>query len=61
MSTFERDHRIFAKPKVFYVTPHYKDYDAGLARVEQMSSADLRELLQSAYDFMVSMPKRARR
>ena len=60
MSILERDHRILANPKVFYVTPHYKDYTAGLARVELMSSAALRELLQSGYDFVVSTPKRRR-
>jgi hypothetical protein len=60
MSILERDHRIFADPKTFYVTPHYKDYPAGLARVEQMSAAALRELLQSAYEFVASKPKRGR-
>ena len=60
MSILERDHRMFAKPKIFYVTPHYKDYTAGLARVELMSSAALRELLQSGYDFVVSTAKRRR-
>ena len=57
MSILERDHRIFTKPKLFYVTPHYKDYTAGLARVELMSAAALRELLQSGYDFVVSTDK----
>jgi hypothetical protein len=61
MSILERDHRILANPKVFYVTPHYRDYTAVLARVEHLSSAALRELLQSGYDFIVSTPKRARR
>ena len=60
MSILERDHRVYSNPKVFYVTPHYRDYDAVLARVEEMSSAELREVLQSAYDFMVSTPKRSR-
>src|SRR5690242_20554402 len=58
VSMLERDHRIFANPKAFYVTPHYKDYDAVLARVEQMSAAQLRELLQSAYEFVATKPKR---
>lgn len=61
MSILERDHRIFADPTIFYVTPHYNDYTAGLARVEQMSSAQLRELLQSGYDFVVSTGKRGRK
>ena len=58
VSILERDHRIFANPKVFYVTPHYKDYDAVLARMEHLSAAALRELLESAYEFIVSKPKR---
>jgi hypothetical protein len=61
MSILERDHRIFANPKVFYVTPHYKDYTSVLARVEQMSSAELRELLESGYEFVQSTAKRGRR
>ena len=60
MTILERDHLVFAKPKVFYVTPHYKDYDAVLARVEHMSSAELRELLQSGYDFVLATAKRGR-
>ena len=58
MSILERDHRILANPKVFYVTPHYRDYDAVLARIEHLSTAALRELLESGYDFVVSRPKR---
>jgi hypothetical protein len=61
VSILERDHRIFTNPKFFYVTPHYKDYTAILARVEHMSSRDLRELLESAYEFVVSTSKRGRR
>jgi hypothetical protein len=60
MSILERDHLVFAKPKVFYVTPHYKDYGAVLARVEHMSSAELRELLQAGYDFVLATAKRGR-
>lgn len=61
MSILERDHRILNNPKVFYVTPHYRDYTAGLARVELMTSAALRELLESGYDFVISTKKRGRR
>jgi hypothetical protein len=61
MSILERDHRVYSNPKIFYVTPHYRDYDAVLARVAEMSSAQLRELLQSGYDFIAAMPKRDRR
>ena len=60
MSILERDHRILANPKVFYVTPHYRDYPAVLARVEHLSAAALRELLESGYEFVASKPKRRR-
>jgi hypothetical protein len=58
MSILERDHRILNNAKVFYVTPHYRDYTAGLARVEHMTAAALRELLESGYDFVVSNTKK---
>lgn len=60
MSILERDYRIHANPKVFYVTPHYQDYDAGLARIEHLSTAALRELLESSYEFVTTKPKRRR-
>jgi hypothetical protein len=61
MSILERDHRVFANPKVFYVTPHYRDYTSVLARVELMSAAALRALLESGYEFVVSTAKRGSR
>ena len=60
MSILEREHRIAADPDVFYVTPHYKDYTSVLARVDRMSQAALRELLESGYEFIVSQSKRSR-
>ena len=61
MSFLERDHRVLANPKVFYVTPHYRDYTAVLARVEHMSAAALRELLQAGYDFVITTARGSRR
>jgi hypothetical protein len=61
MSILERDHRVFANPKVFYVTPHYRDYTSVLARVELMSAPALRELLESGYEFVLSTAKRSSR
>ena len=58
MSILEREHRIKAEPKVFYVTPHYKDYPSVLARVDKMSDSKLRELLESGYEFMAAAAKR---
>lgn len=59
MSILEREYRIAAEPSVYYVTPHYKDYASVLARIEQMSDAALRELLESGHEYMVSQ-RRAR-
>lgn len=57
MSIVEREYRIADAPKVYYVTPHYLDYPAVLARVDVMSDAALRELLESAHEFMVAQSK----
>ena len=52
MSILERDFRIAAEPSIYYVTPHYKEYSSVLARVDAMSDAALRELLESGHEFM---------
>ena len=59
MSILEREHRIAADPATFYVTPHYRDYPSVLARVDGMTDAALRELLESGYEFMAAAPNRA--
>jgi hypothetical protein len=61
VSILERDHRVATQPKVFYVTPHYRDYPCVLARAHSMSDAALAELLQSAYEFVLAELKRPRR
>jgi len=58
MSILEREHRIKAKPTIFYVTPHYHDYPSVLARINKMSDAQLRELLESGHEFMAGAAKR---
>ena len=58
MSILEREHRIKAKPAIFYVTPHYHDYPSVLARINKMSDAQLRELLESGHEFMAGAAKR---
>jgi hypothetical protein len=60
MSILEREHRIAAHPAIFYVTPHYHDYPSVLARIDVMSDAALRELLESGHEFMVTDAKRAK-
>jgi hypothetical protein len=59
MSILEREHRIAGATDRFYVTPHYHDYDAVLARVELMPDVELRELLESGYEYM-TVTKRAK-
>jgi hypothetical protein len=58
MSILERDHRMRAAPDKYYVTPHYKDYPATLVRAELLSAKELTELLESGYEFMVSLSRR---
>ena len=60
MSILEREYRIAAEPAIYYVTPHYKDYTSILARVDLMSQAALRELIESGYEFMASQSKRTK-
>ena len=52
MSIMEREFRIAAQPAIYYVTPHYKDYPSILARVDLLTDAALRELLESGHEFM---------
>ena len=54
MSITEREFRIAAQSNVFYVTPHYRDYPSILARVDLMTDAALRELLESGHEFMTT-------
>lgn len=57
MGFIERDHRVATKPAAYYVTPHYKDYTSVLARVWELTDAELKELLASGYEFMTSARK----
>jgi hypothetical protein len=59
MSILEREYRMVGVSKVYYVTPHYKDYDAVLARIEGLSDSALRELIESGYEYVTAQAKRA--
>jgi hypothetical protein len=59
MSILEREYRIAGDPSVYYVTPHYKDYDSVLARVDALSDAGLRELLEAGHEYIVNQSKSA--
>lgn len=54
MSFVDRDLRVVTKPAAYYVTPHYKDYTSVLARVWELSDAELRELLASGHEFILA-------
>ena len=60
-SFLERDHRIAAHSDIYYFTPHYKDYPAVLVRVWLLKDGELRELLESSYEFVVSEAKRKKK
>ena len=57
ISVLEREYRIAANPAVYYVTPHYKDYDSVLARIDELSDAALRELLESGHEYIMTHAK----
>ena len=59
MSILEREYRIAAQPRVYYVTPHYQDYDSVLARIDELTDAALRELLESGHEYIVAQAKSA--
>ena len=42
----ERDMLLEAEPKLFHITPHYKDYPSVLARLEQLDAKTLRGFLE---------------
>ena len=54
MSFLEREHWMATHPAAFYVTPHYKDYPSVLARPALLTDATLRELLESAHEYMLT-------
>jgi len=43
-----RDHLLQADPETFFVTDHYRGYPYVLARLDRLTAADLKKLLQRA-------------
>jgi hypothetical protein len=43
-----RDHLLQADPATFFTTDHYKGYPMVLARLDKLTAADLRKLLERA-------------
>ena len=58
VSIMEREYLIAHNPKIYFFTPHYRDYDAVLANPSLMSDGELRDLLESGYEFIVKSKKR---
>jgi len=54
MSFLERDLRLRAEPRAYYVKPHYEGYDCVLARLESLTDAALAELLETGWQFVRS-------
>ena len=48
-SVLERDYLLEHSPKVFFITPHYKDHPALRVRLGAVSERVLRELLTDAW------------
>ncbi len=61
MGFIERDHRVATKAAAYYVTPHYKDYTSVLARVWELTDAELKELLASGYEFMTATRRHSKK
>ena len=43
-----REHLMRADPGTFFITDHYRNYPSVLARLDRLSAADLRKLLEKA-------------
>ncbi len=57
----DRDRLLKEQPDVYYVTDHYVNYPSVLARLPRISRAELRELLGTAWRFVIERaPKPAK-
>ena len=56
----ERDLRIAHEPDVYYLKPHYLNYPCVLTRLSEVSDSALKDLLESAYDYMTKKKTRPR-
>jgi hypothetical protein len=55
-----RDAMISASPRTFFTEPHYNGFPAVLVRLEAISVAELRPLLEEALKCIVAPPRRQR-
>jgi hypothetical protein len=52
ISTKERARLIKAQPDIYYLTDHYRPYDAILVRLAKSDEESLREILESSWRFV---------
>ena len=54
LSFTERDLRLSFAPAIYYLKPHYEGYECVLARVKLLDDDELRELLETGWQFVRS-------
>jgi hypothetical protein len=52
VSTGERERLLKEQPNTFYLTDHYRPYDAILVRLSKVNQTTLRDVLNSAWRFV---------
>ena len=60
LSFTERDLRLHAEPKIYYLKPHYEGYPCVLARVKLMKDDALEELLEAGWQFVGTSKRKTR-
>jgi hypothetical protein len=58
MSLVERDLRLHDRPDIYYLKPHYEPHPMVLARLAKLSDDELRELLETGWEFERGQRKR---
>jgi hypothetical protein len=53
--TAERDKWLEADPEIFFITDHYRNYDAMLVHLEKVHPDDLKQLLTDAWQARASV------
>jgi hypothetical protein len=57
----ERERLLAARPDIYYLTEHFANYAAVLARLTKMTKAELRELLGTAWAHAMERQRPARK
>lgn len=56
----ERDLRVAHEPEVYYVKPHYLGYPCVLTRLSKVSDSALKDLLESAHQYVTKKTTQSR-